>query len=111
MGKIARKSTNYRTKREKDNSITDGKYLILMLLSSIVVGAITGWFFMTIKPVKKYSTTLPNSQNRNEDSLLKSSFNSPPVNSPTPVQLTTPPISNRFSGSLLPENTLAPKKC
>ncbi|MCZ2203099.1 polysaccharide deacetylase family protein [Cylindrospermopsis raciborskii] len=109
MGKIARKSTNYRTKREKDNSITDGKYLILMLLSSIVVGAITGWFFMTIKPVKKYSTTLPNSQNRNEDSLLKSSFNSPPVNSPTPVQLTTPPISNRFSGSPLPENTLAPK--
>ncbi|OSO93892.1 polysaccharide deacetylase [Cylindrospermopsis raciborskii CENA303] len=109
MGKIARKSTNYRTKREKDNSITDGKYLILMLLSSIVVGAITGWFFMTIKPVKKYSTTLPNSQNRNEDSLLKSSFNSPLVNSPTPVQLTTPPISNRFSGSPLPENTLAPK--
>lgn len=109
MGKIAQESTNYRIKRVKNNRVTDVKYSILILLSSIVVGAITGWFFMTIKPVKKYSTTLPNSQNRNEDSLLKSSFNSPPVNSPTPVQLTTPPISNKFSGSPLPDNTLAPK--
>jgi peptidoglycan/xylan/chitin deacetylase (PgdA/CDA1 family) len=109
LGKIAQKSTNHRIKRAKNNSVTDAKYLILILLSSIVVGAITGWFFMTIKPVKKSPITLPNSQNRNEDSLLKSSINSPLVNSPTPTQLTTPPISNRLSVSPLPDNTLAPK--
>ncbi|MFL0605280.1 hypothetical protein [Cylindrospermopsis raciborskii] len=109
MGKIAQKSTNYRVKRAKNNSVTDAKYLILILLNSIVVGAITGWFFMTIKPVKKFPTTLPTGQIRKEDSLLKSSINSPPVNSPTPAQLTTPPISNGFSSSPLPDNTLAPK--
>ncbi|TPX28441.1 polysaccharide deacetylase family protein [Cylindrospermopsis raciborskii] len=109
MGKIVQKSTNYRVKRAKNNSVTDAKYLILILLSSIVLGAITGWFFITIKPVKKSPTTLPTGQIRKEDSLLKSSINSPPVNSPTPAQLTTPPISNGFSSSPLPDNTLAPK--
>jgi len=107
LGNNTQEPTSYQMKRVKNNNLTDAKYLIIILLGSTVIGAITGWFFMTVKPIKKSPTTLATGQLRNEDSLLKSSMNSRQVNSPTPAKLSRPPISNTSSDSPLPDNTSA----